>query len=147
MINESVPVRLPGGALAPVLLPAYAVGYAIVQLPDDVVRVDIAMKLPAETFMGAFNRAKREYPDRTWIRTSASRNGGGTMGHTDPYTNYTILREQDGTVRIKTPKGDPIQDAYRSLSDRPATMGAGMRQLVSLLERMDVDPPAAVGRK
>lgn len=138
MINESVSISLPGLGLAPVVLPAFAVAYATTTMEDGSVRIDVALKQPSDpTFMAAVQRARSEYPERHWIRTAGARSGGGSMGHPDPYWSAVIGREQDGTVALKTAAGDPISDAYRTFSDRAATPGKGVSELVRMLERME----------
>lgn len=140
MLNEIVPLSLPGRGLASVVLPAFAVCYAVtpVEGSDGDVRVEVALKTPSDaTFMAAVRRARKEYP-RNWVLTSSANNGGGDFGAADKYWSAIVTREVNGAVKLKTTTtGDPIADAYRTFADRAAVSGRGLSELANMLERMD----------
>jgi len=157
MLNEIVPVVLPRGGLASVVLPAFSAGYCVYEITEGEnkgsLQMYVVLKLATDpSYHYALNVARKQAMSSKgkvqvtdWVSVSSQSNGGGPEGAPNRYWGAVLSESSDGVVSLKTMKGDPIADAYRSVSDRSAVSSPGYAELARIMDSLEDDGPGSLG--
>jgi hypothetical protein len=112
------------GATAPLFVPKFTVGYAVVSESDNAISIITVQKtMKDETGWDALNRAKAKYPRLDWTATSGIECGCVPAGSTHAYWRATLEREGDNRLRLKINPKDPMLGAYGFITNRDAAVG------------------------
>jgi hypothetical protein len=112
------------GATAPLFVPKFTVGYAVVRDDDHAISIITVQKtLKDETGWDALYRAKAKYPSLEWNATTGIECGCVPAGSAHAYWRATIEREGSNRLRLKINPKDPMLGAYGFITNRDAAVG------------------------
>jgi hypothetical protein len=137
-MQGSIQYQLRNGKLISLPVPAYSVGYAVLE-DDSKVTALFAMKLPGRFTIGeVMNRARADAPGIPWA-VYACAETGFTNGSPNAYEEYT-LRKDNGRLIIDARQCGDMATAFRSLSGSDAGGGKAVDDIVALLRDFGLAP-------
>lgn len=154
MLNSFASVTFPDGKVAPIVLPAGAVGYAIIDRTDLGAVVLVALRVrDDETYAAAYRRATVEVRSGdlkdvlgnkgvTWEPTSAIMNGASPAFAVTKYWGLRISRDPKTDVLsfATFSVDDPMINPPERFSEREAVHGKGsddLKELLSVLRKQE----------
>jgi hypothetical protein len=140
MINETISFTFKDGTIASIVLPAFAVGFAVVLEEPRQVVIAARMKTEKdETAYDAFESARQEYSKSpsgpmVWIPCSGIKLGSISTGADRKYWFARLNKKDDNVLILDVDSDDPILGAYRHITDRAASTGKSHDDLSKLFD-------------
>lgn len=134
MLNEYMPYMFEDGTLISLPMPAFAVGFAIVDAGEKGLVCVVRKKTPKdESGYSAFLQATREYNTFKWQECEGSKLGRISTGAPDPYWVLVLKRSDPSSVSLHMERNDPMMETFKRTTNRGASGDKGVPSLDSIL--------------